>query len=185
MNGGRHRLFAALSTPPAAGIAVGLVGPLSPEKLITAAAVAVITSTVPDLDNTKGYRKVDKAAPDEKLGGGGPLGHRQLLHWWGLPVGLGCLASFADLGDVGWIIYAALWGYLSHILLDLPFGEEGHGTRKGVPVFLWYGRIGGWFYSDKLAADLLILPVCGFCCWTAFGWPTTADLPISLTHYLH
>lgn len=185
MNGGRHRLFAAATEPGALAVIGPLVGtPWDRWQIGAGAVVAVITSTAADLDNTPFARKIDKRTPDEALGGGGPLGHRQLTHWWGIPVGLGYLATLVELGDVGWIIYAALWGYLSHILLDLPFGEQGMGTKRGVPVFLWYGRVGGWFYSDRLAADLAIWPICLAVCWWTFGFPGISYLPGDLPAWI-
>ena len=178
MNGPRHMAFSAASTPAALAVIGRLLGtPWDRWQVAASIPIAVITATAPDLDNLKASRKVDGVVRDEVLGGGGPLGHRQLLHWWGVPVGLGYAATFADLGDVGWIVYAALWGYLSHIVLDLPFGEEGFGTRAGVPVFLWYGRVGGWFYSDRLAADLAIWPICLGLCWWTFGFPGADHIP--------
>lgn len=116
----------------------------SPTMTVIGLLPAIATSygpTSPDADNTPTAKRIDAAIPDEILGGCGPLHHRALLHWWGLPA----LAYLIVDPVPGWprlILMAAIIGWTSHILADFVFGKAGFGTRRGIPILPWGWHVG-------------------------------------------
>jgi hypothetical protein len=68
----------------------------------------------PDVDQFKLWRALDRWLPDEWLGEGGPLQHRGISHFWGLPA-----AAAAYLYVVGgpWWAWMLLAGWVSHLVL--------------------------------------------------------------------
>ena len=107
-------------------------------------------ATSPDVDNQPAAKTLDRWLPDEWLGHGGPLGHRRLAHWWGLPA----LAAAAwqrhppaDPGLLTWVVWGALLGWCSHLAGDFAFGQGNGrvGLARGVPAGPWFWHIGlGW-----------------------------------------
>jgi hypothetical protein len=141
-----HRLFAA-------GIAMGaalLAG--YPLLAVPGGALAALTAagrSSPDADQSRGWREFDDAVPDEWLGGGGPLQHRGIMHWWGLPAtaqwALWPLVQRmpAPLHPLAGLPLAALLiGWWSHLLGDFLFGRAGYGRAAGIPLGPWHWHIG-------------------------------------------
>jgi len=98
--------------------------------------------TSPDIDQHGLWGLVDRFLPDEWLGNNGPLQHRGIAHWWGLPVAA-LLASWSLLppGRV-WIAYALLAGWASHLAGDYLFGRSGAGRGPGIPFAPWWNHRG-------------------------------------------
>lgn len=138
-----HVLLGAL-----AGLGYAAHQGLPPAQAATSAALAAAIAPLPDIDARRWWRSTDRAVPDEALGHGGPLRHRGLTHWWGLPA----LASLplAVFGlrvngiDVTWAGWALLVGVVSHLVGDFLFGkrcpQEGRGP--GIPIAPWWRHVG-------------------------------------------
>jgi hypothetical protein len=106
----------------------------------------------PDIDQFKAWRRLDKWLPDELLGHGGPLGHRRISHWWGIPAA--ACAALAAVHTVapgpGWMAWvwlaalAALTGWTSHLVADFAFGKAcwQDGRGPGIPFAPWWGHHG-------------------------------------------
>jgi len=96
----------------------------------------------PDLDQSWIWRKVDKVTPDESLGHGGPMRHRGLTHWWGLPAVLvGVLPLLPE--ESRWLMMSLLAGWCSHLVGDFVFGKRaGRGRGPGIPLAPWWGHVG-------------------------------------------
>lgn len=92
----------------------------------------------PDIDQFKDpWDRLDNMVPDELLGFGGPMRHRGISHWWGIPA----VVSFA----VWWVchqvplpvavvIVLAAWvplaGVWSHLLSDFVVGARYGGGKR-------------------------------------------------------
>jgi hypothetical protein len=133
MNRVSHLLF-AMDTQLALSMSSGQ-GPASAGCSV---AVAGLASWGPDLDQLWPWKRVDKVLPDEALGNGGPMRHRGITHWWFWPLLAGVLAHRADMGDVGWVVWALIWGWTSHLVGDFLFGEE----PQGIPLAPWWCHVG-------------------------------------------
>ncbi len=84
----------------------------------------------------------NKTSPDiDHAFSGRVLGHRRLLHWWGLPVIALVYTS---------IPFSVFWGWMSHIIADFIFGKAGYGRDKGVPMLLWFAHAGVGLKSGQL-----------------------------------
>ena len=114
---------------------------------VASAAVCSGGITSCDLDNSRLWKAMDRWLPDEWLGGGGPLAHRGLLHWWGFPLAM-LLVSAHLTGLSSWIVLGAGYGWASHLLGDLVFGQEGYGHGKGIPLLGWYMHVGVGLKAD-------------------------------------
>ena len=82
METGPHRVLAVATV-----LAAAHTWELPPTQVGVMCAVAAATGggiLSPDIDNRKAAKTIDGIVPDEALGGGGPLGHRQITHWWGV-----------------------------------------------------------------------------------------------------
>jgi hypothetical protein len=171
MNGTAHRFF-AVAVQVASGTSLN-----EPWWQVVAGipfAVAFSAGpTSPDLDDTRTWKKLDRWIPDEWLGDGGPMQHRGLLHWWGLPAVVGLLISlFAAETPITWAAWAVVVGWASHIVADAVFGQRGYGTQRGVPLLPWWSHIGCGFKSNGYVQHLVILPVSAGIIWWALGTPT-------------
>lgn len=175
MKGTHHRIVAAAAWPALASLThvphwQAVVG------ILPAVAFSAGVSS-PDVDNTRLWKRLDRWIPDELLGAGGPLGHRELIHWWGLPALLAFFLWKADLGAAEFVLWAACVGWGSHVVADAGFGMGGYSIREGVPVFPWgQTRIGLGFRSDGIASAICIGPVCAVGWWFALGAPGAARL---------
>jgi hypothetical protein len=171
MNGVHHRVVAASLWP-----AWATLGHAPHWQVIAGIPVAVAFSagwTSPDVDDTWLMEKATKWIPgrwDHEI-----FGHRQTLHWWGWPALLAYLAGNADLGVVGWAVWAALLGWTSHIVADAAFGRGGRGVPAGIPLLPWGAHVGLGFKSDGAAAHVLTWPICLILAWIAVGHPGTAQ----------
>ena len=116
---------------------------------VTVASAAVFSGgwTSPDLDNSTWWKRLDRLAPDEWLGGGGPLAHRGILHSWLIPAVMWVLALHVS-GFGGWVLLGVAYGWASHVAGDFVFGHGGYGHGKGIPLVLWFCHVGGWFKAD-------------------------------------
>ena len=126
---------AHLHSIPLAGVAVSAL----------CAAITAGGWTSPDVDNQPLAKEFDSLVPDEVLGNGGPLGHRRLAHSWLLPAAAWWAWGRNAVGVPTWALCVpegALYGWVSHLVMDLVFGERGYGHPKGVPLFLWWGHVG-------------------------------------------
>ena len=135
--------------------------PLPAAAILTAGAF--LAAMLPDLDNRRWWRTADKYVPDEVLGYGGPLNHRGLLHWWGLPA----IAYAATMGlDAPWwaltAIHGLIVGVAAHLVLDAVWGEP------GIPLAPWWWHVGLGLRNDSglASAATFALPLVGL--WLAF-----------------
>lgn len=103
------------------------------------ASCAYLTSTLPDTDQTKPWRLLDKLVPDEWFGG--PLAHRGITHWWGIPA-IAYAATLNLAGPAAVIVQGLILGYAAHIALDAIWG------RPGVPVGPWWWHAGVSLRND-------------------------------------
>lgn len=185
-----HRLAGA-----ACGLGVALTQDWAWPQAAAFAAIAAVTSagrTSPDIDQYKAWRTADRWLPDELLGRSGPLGHRRITHWWGLPAA----ASIAVLvltvllpGYPWWTAWAAITGWTSHLLGDAIFGKAcPHDNRgPGVPLAPWWDHHGlglktGGLTEQATAAALVAL--IGWQSWTIVD-PAPAPRPGSTVRVTH
>lgn len=170
MHGTQHRIVAA-ATWPAVATVVGAPHWQALLGILPAVAFSAgITS--PDMDNTRTWKKLDRFIPDELLGDGGPLGHRELIHWWGLPALVAFFLWKTDLGPAEFLLWAATVGWASHLASDAPFGRGGYSIRPGIPILPWGAlRLCVGFKSDGIASAILIWPICGLLWWFTLGTP--------------
>ncbi|NLT53619.1 MAG: hypothetical protein GXX79_03410 [Actinomycetales bacterium] len=97
----------------------------------------------PDMDQFRGWRLADRVLPDEALGQGGPMRHRGLTHWWGLPILVAATVPVVPPG-YRWLVLALLAGWCSHLLGDFLFGraDARSGRGPGIPLAPWWGHVG-------------------------------------------
>jgi hypothetical protein len=167
-----HRLFAA-------GIAMGtaLVAGY-PLLAIPGGALAAVTAagrSSPDADASRAWRAFDDAVPDEWLGAGGPLQHRGIMHWWGLPAAaqwalwpyVHRVPAPLD-AIVGFVFAALLIGWWSHLLGDFLFGRAGYGRAAGIPLGPWHWHVGlgldvgGWL---EVVVRVALATACSWLAW--------------------
>jgi hypothetical protein len=135
---------------------------LEPWQAFASAGLAAVFSAgrwlSPDVDLNPAWRVADELIPDELLdrrrisgwspGKGGPLQHRGITHWWGLP-------AFAAVGVVvvcsGWLPWWSWWlpaavisGWVSHLFGDFCWGmgDPSTGRRGGIPLAPWWCHVG-------------------------------------------
>lgn len=170
-----HHLFGAT-----AALAVVHWAPPVTGAIATAAYVATATATAggklsPDVDNQPWWKTLDRWLPDELLGNGGPMQHRGLAHWWGIPA---ALAVAVLVGLVPAVAVPAAWGAVtgwgSHILGDLVFGKANprFGLKKGVPLLPWGWHVGLGLKADgwtEHTTNALLLPAIGWLALTIGG----------------
>jgi membrane-bound metal-dependent hydrolase YbcI (DUF457 family) len=164
-----HRRFGAFTVLAlnAAGVGahVSLVG-----TIIAASSAAVFAGgrTSPDIDQRKWWKDLDTLMPDEVLGHGGPLGHRQITHWWGFPAfaALSWWAFVPATPSLIWTVLFGAWiGWCSHLVGDAIFGKGNprYGMGKGVPMLPWWGHVGlglkcgGW--AERITSGLLVVGI--------------------------
>jgi hypothetical protein len=129
----------------------------------TAAAATVTSAGIlsPDADQYRGWRRVDKYTPDELLGHGGPLQHRGLTHFWGLPLAAAYGMHSATLPAVLTLIFWALIvGWVSHLVLDFAVGAKGWGRNAGIPLAPWWWHVGLGFKAGGVVEMLLGTGMC-------------------------
>jgi membrane-bound metal-dependent hydrolase YbcI (DUF457 family) len=163
VNRATHRLAGAV-----AGLGVGLVEGWEPGRAVLGVGLSVLVSggvLSPDMDQYGWWRFLDRWVPDEVLGRGGPLQHRGITHWWGLPVLV--LVWLVVVGPgLLWPVLALLAGWGAHLVGDLLYGAEGPGRGPGIPMGLWWGHRGvGWHSGGRgevwVARPVLVVLVVG------------------------
>ena len=139
MDGNPHRVFAV-----AAWTGVVAVSGLPLWVAAAGAGLAAAVSagpTSPDVDNTRNWRETVAGLPltrwDNRV-----AGHRRITHWWGWPAICAYLLAGADQGDIGWVAWALITGWSSHIVGDFVFGKGGYDIPRGVPVLPWGWHVG-------------------------------------------
>jgi len=173
--GATHRLLGA-----AAGVVWAGSQHLGPGQTVVGVAVAVLTSaggTSPDVDQSWAWRRTGRVLPARAFGHGGPMRHRGLSHWWGLPAGAALWLAAAAPGWY-WVAAAALVGWGSHLLGDLVFGR--HDVRSargpGIPLAPWWGHVGLGLdvggTLERLVMQRLALPL-------ALAWLTLDHLGLA------
>lgn len=138
------------------------------------AGAATLTSAgllSPDADQFRGWRRVDKYAPDELLGHGGPLQHRGLSHWWALPLTAAYGVHGATLpAPLAVTFWALIVGWVSHLVLDFCVGARGYGRNAGIPIAPWWWHVGLGFKAGGFVEKLLMVGMCAagaLIAWTA------------------
>ncbi len=137
-----HRLTGA-----AAGLALAsatAAGTLHTVGTIVIATITAAGVTSPDIDQRRGWHLADALLPDELAGHGGPLRHRGLAHWWGLPVAAAVITLHVVPGRWQWLALAALAGWTSHLFGDFVFGKASRyqGRGPGIPLAPWWWHLG-------------------------------------------
>jgi LexA-binding, inner membrane-associated putative hydrolase len=151
-----------------------------------AAFLAGITAagpTSPDVDQYKAWRRLDRWIPDELLGAGGPLQHRGLSHWWGLPAAAALTITLLP-GPMQWMGWCLVVGWVSHLFGDLAFGraDPWSGRGPGIPVWPWWGHMGvgldtgGWL--EGFTAAIVLPAALAWQSWDAVA-PVVAALVAS------
>lgn len=154
VDGSTHRMFGTVC-----GSACALVTGMPPVQAAAFAALAMATASgpaSPDVDQYRGWRRTDRALPDEALGNGGPMQHRGITHWWAWPVLAAVALDRVPTGAVGWIPLALLVGWISHLVGDFVFGRN-----RGIPLAPWWWHIGLGFDSGgptEAACRWTVLP---------------------------
>ena len=170
MNRATHNLLGAAS-----GAGLGLVAGWPWWQVLASAGLASITSDgplSPDADQFRGWRRVDDVVPDELLGNGGPMRHRGLTHWWGLPL-LAAVGVQMIPQSVHWIAWALLAGWTSHLVGDFVHGRPGWGRGAGIPLAPWWAHVGVGLKSggvvERFAVAPLLVVLLGFEAWLVLG----------------
>lgn len=158
-----HALFAG-----ALQLSLASMQELGPAQATVATAIAALSSWGPDVDQLSPWRAIDKPLPDERLGYGGPLKHRGISHWWFWPALAAYLAYGADMGDVGWVVWALILGWSSHLAGDFLFGR---GRDAGIPIGPWFWYVGLGLKSGGFVEHALVPPAAIAALWLACGTP--------------
>jgi hypothetical protein len=110
------------------------------------AATTVVTAggpLSPDLDQQAWWRMADRVLPDEALGHGGPMRHRGITHWWGLPAALAYALSASPAHSWAWWAAAGVaLGWASHLLGDFVVGAKSRHRDAGIPLAPWWWHVG-------------------------------------------
>lgn len=135
-----HLLGLAVAVAVAPRVAPGLA------EGLTLAAVTVVTAggpLSPDLDQQGWWKLLDRYLPDEWLGRGGPMRHRGITHWWGVPASLALvLAASPSHGMAWWVGAGLVLGWGSHLLGDFAVGAKSRYRGAGIPWAPWWGHAG-------------------------------------------
>lgn len=165
--GPTHRLTGA-----SAGLALAVALSWSPLQAAAGMTLSVLVSggrLSPDADEYPWWHLLDRLLPDEWLGHGGPLRHRGLSHWWGLPAAVGAAVPLVP-PSLRWVVLALLAGWCSHLVGDFLFGKPDRWADRGpgIPLAPWWGHVGLGLDTGgrlELAVRALLLPA--VLCWQA------------------
>ena len=176
METGPHRVLAVATV-----LAAAHTWELPPTQVGVMCAVAAATGggiLSPDIDNRKAAKTIDGIVPDEALGGGGPLGHRQITHWWGWPALLAAWLTYDPPLPVAvsWMLWGVVAGWGSHVAGDALLGAAGYGHGKGVPLLLWWVRFGtgidcGSLFARVVSYGVVPAALAWLTVTLATGWP--------------
>lgn len=126
--------------------------------IAASAAIAAAAAPGPDVDQRRWWRTLDRWVPDEWLGWGGPLQHRGITHWWGIPAA-GALAVMAFTPGL-WVAWAILAGWASHLALDFIFGKASpFGRGAGIPLMPWWRYVGVGLDAGGRVENWLLKPL--------------------------
>jgi len=159
------------STHRLAGLAAGLAvaAQVRPEPAAAVALLVASTATAggvlsPDVDQYRAWHLIDHLLPDEWLGHGGPMRHRGITHFWGLPAAAAAglwLSRTAMPALVWWLAAGIVLGWAAHVAGDAVVGARSEFRRAGVPVAPWWWHVGLGARCGGLVEDTLrwlILP---------------------------
>jgi hypothetical protein len=162
----------------ACGLALAAALGWSPWQAGVSAAAATLTAGgrwSPDADQYRWWRRTDRVLPDELLGRGGPMRHRGITHWWGIPV----LAALAVLLLVPaawqWPLLALVTGWASHLAGDFVFGAACPYEHRGpgIPMAPWWRHRGMGFDSGGVLERAVVAPalvaLLGWQAWALVG----------------
>lgn len=143
----------------------------------------------PDCDQFGWWKRLDRHLPDELLLFGGPMRHRGITHWWGLPL-VPTVLLYQQWGSlslfVQWLAGVLLAGWWSHLLTDFGVGARYSGGRRqeydksvldrddhprgpGIPLFPWWLHV-GLGYKNGSWAEQAIRLVSVFALLLVAGW---------------
>jgi membrane-bound metal-dependent hydrolase YbcI (DUF457 family) len=138
------------STHHLAGLAAGLAvaahlrpGALSAVLVLGAATATAGGALSPDIDQR--WRLLDRLIPDEWLGHGGPMRHRGLSHWWGIPAVAAVwlwLVRSTLLAPLWWLAAGCVLGWATHLAGDFLVGAQSEFRRAGIPLLPWWAHRG-------------------------------------------
>jgi hypothetical protein len=137
-----HRLIGAYAGGGVAYLAHWTLPALPSVAVVAAsAAIAAATAPGPDVDQRRWWRTLDRWLPDEWLGWGGPLQHRGITHFWGVPAVTAALLVAVSVAHPGpwWVAWAGLAGWVSHLAADWVFGMASPYDHRGagIPFLPW------------------------------------------------
>jgi hypothetical protein len=160
----------------ATGAALATAAHQSAWVAVTSAGLASVTAggvLSPDVDQFKVWRALDRWLPDEWLGEGGPLQHRGISHFWGLPA-----AAAAYLYVVGgpWWAWMLLAGWVSHLAADWAFGKRAWGRGPGIPFLPWWAHHGLGGDAGGLLERFVLVPVLAVAGPVILAWPLLGPL---------
>lgn len=141
---------------------------------VPAAAVFSGGATSPDADNQPWWQALDRWLPDEWLGAGGPLQHRGLMHWLGLPALFWWLVGSHLTGPAHAVAFGAMLGWCSHLAGDCLWGMRGFGHERGIPLLPWGWHVGLGLRADGILEKTFGLAAGAAACW----WLAGLGLPL-------
>lgn len=176
MDRATHNLLGAAS-----GLGLGLALGWPWWQTLASAGLASITSdgpTSPDADQFGWWKRIDRWVPDELLGKGGPMRHRGLSHFWGLPVLAALFVYFRIDPHWQWIGWGLVVGWSSHLVGDFVFGAASQYRGAGIPWWPWWGHEGvglksGGRIERFVAAPLIVLGML-WMAWVGLAVPVLA-----------
>lgn len=145
--GNSHRVTAAASWVTASTVAGMPLWQAAAGVVPAVAFSAGITS--PDIDNTRTFRRLVDWTNTHDV-----LGHRRLMHWWGLPA---AVAGYAQSSGAPWVVWAAILGWASHVVADCLVGRRGYGTPEGVPLAPWWFHVGAGLKCGGIGERVLVV----------------------------
>ena len=154
-HGAAASLFALGALP--AGVVPGPAVRVVVTALMAAGAVPTSGGRrSPDIDQYKEWNEVDRRIPDELLLFGGPMRHRGITHWWGIPAALTYLLWLActhlPLAEAVLLLVLAwvpLSGWWSHLISDFFVGHRYDGGKRPEAD----DPAGAWDRKSMLDAD--------------------------------
>jgi hypothetical protein len=138
---------------------------------VGSACLASVTAggiTSPDVDQFRVWRALDRWLPDEWLGEGGPLQHRGLSHFWGLPA---AAAVYLYVSGGPWWVWMLLAGWVSHLVADWAFGKRAWGRGPGIPLGPWFWHHGLGLDAGGLLERFVLVPVLAVAGPAILIWP--------------
>jgi membrane-bound metal-dependent hydrolase YbcI (DUF457 family) len=154
-------------------------GPIPVVLMMVASTATAGGPLSPDVDQRGLWHVADRLLPDEWLGHGGPMRHRGLSHWWGIPAAAAVwlwLARETIPGPLWWLAAGVVLGWVTHLAGDLMVGAGSPWRDSGIPVGPWFWHVGFGFRCGGFVEDAgrwIVLPA--LIVWQAAalaGWVT-------------